>query len=188
MGHVYNDLGRGDEALKAYRQALALDPDDAGIHLGLGNVHRDNNSWDEAIATYQKATQLDPGDATAYANLGDVFNTVGRTKDALAAYSRAVELDPADALSRGSLAGLYRRLGRLEEYEEQINIARELSAEENEYNRACLEAIAGNVEPAISLLRVAMEKHQVQREWVRRDPDLESIRDDPRFKELIGGG
>jgi hypothetical protein len=49
-----------------------------------------------------------------------------------------------------------------------------------------LEAIAGDADRAISLLRVAIEKHQVQRDWVRRDPDLESIRQDERFLELLG--
>jgi hypothetical protein len=95
-------------------------------------------------------------------------------------------MDPDDALSRGSLAGLYRKLGRLDEYETQITIARELIAQETEYNRACLEAIAGNKDQALILLSVALEKHQVQLEWVRRDPDLESLHQDPEFKQLIG--
>ena len=38
----------------------------------------------------------------------------------------------------------------------------------------------------LELLALAIEKHQVQLEWVRRDPDLEAIRDDSRFQELVG--
>ena len=144
-------------------------------------------AWKEAVAAYQKATQLNPECATAYANLGDVYNANGHTDRALESYTRAVELDPNDALSRGSLAGLYRKLGRIDVYEEQIHIARELIADETEYNRACLEAIAGNPDEAFSLLGIAIEKRQVQLAWVRRDPDLEALRDDPRFKKLAGG-
>jgi tetratricopeptide (TPR) repeat protein len=138
------------------------------------------------VAAYQKATQLDPDNATAYANLADVYNANGRTEKALTAYLRAIELNPKDALSRGSLAGLYRRLGRKREYNQQMKVARKLIAEESEYNQACLEAIDGDADRALAFLRIALEKHQVQREWVRRDPDLVGIRDDPRFQEMVG--
>jgi hypothetical protein len=38
----------------------------------------------------------------------------------------------------------------------------------------------------MSLLRIALDKHQVQLEWVRRDPDLETLRRHPAFNELVG--
>ena len=59
-------------------------------------------------------------------------------------------------------------------------------ANETEYNQACLESIAGNIDRAIFLLSLAIDKHQVQLEWVRRDPDLDAIREDPRYIELVG--
>jgi tetratricopeptide (TPR) repeat protein len=138
------------------------------------------------MISYRKAADLAPDEANIYANLGDVYNASGQPKSALEAYQKAVDLDPEDALSRGSLAGLYRKLGLVDEYEKQIGIARELIAQETEYNRACLEAIAGNKEQALSLLSVALEKRQVQLEWVRRDPDLESLHQELRFKQLLG--
>ena len=58
-------------------------------------------------------------------------------------------------------------------------------AGENEYNRACLEAIAGEAERAVELLRVALQKRQVQPGWVRQDPDFDFVRDHPRFQELL---
>jgi tetratricopeptide (TPR) repeat protein len=154
--------------------------------VGLGNAYREGGSGQEAITAYQTATQLDPQNATAYANLGDVYNANGYTEEALTAYKQAVDLNPKDSLSRGSLAGVYRRLGNNQEYEKHMRVARELIADESEYNQACLEAIAGNIERALNLLKIALDKHQVQLEWVRRDPDLDAIRDDPRFKELVG--
>jgi hypothetical protein len=56
---------------------------------------------------------------------------------------------------------------------------------ENEYNRACLEALCGNIEQSIELLRIALKNKQTYVDWVLRDPDLDSIRRDPRFKQLI---
>jgi hypothetical protein len=87
---------------------------------------------------------------------------------------------------RGSLVGILRKLGREAEAQAQIEIARSLMAKENEYNRACFESICGNVEQALALLKVALEKKQTSLEWARRDPDFDSIREEPGFKALVG--
>jgi hypothetical protein len=42
------------------------------------------------------------------------------------------------------------------------------------------------VDAAIEHLRRAVQLGNFDREWAKRDPDLEWIRDDPRFKELVG--
>ncbi len=60
-------------------------------------------------------------------------------------------------------------------------------AGQNEYNRACLEAIAGDAERAVKLLKAALEKRQVDLAWVRRDPDFDFIRNHPGFQALLGG-
>ena len=57
---------------------------------------------------------------------------------------------------------------------------------DDHYNRACLEAIAGNKEAALEHLRQALEENPAMREWARRDPDMEWIREEPEFKKLVG--
>ena len=54
------------------------------------------------------------------------------------------------------------------------------------YNRACLESFDGNVDEALALLKVAMEKKQTLLAWARRDPDFDFICEDVRFKALVG--
>jgi hypothetical protein len=57
--------------------------------------------------------------------------------------------------------------------------------DDNKYNRACLEAISGNVEEALALLRAALDLGLVERKWAAHDPDFYFIRDDPRFQALF---
>jgi mannose-6-phosphate isomerase-like protein (cupin superfamily) len=53
------------------------------------------------------------------------------------------------------------------------------------YNLACCEALAGRRENAIGHLRVALERRPSLRDLAREDTDLDPLRDEPAFRELI---
>jgi mannose-6-phosphate isomerase-like protein (cupin superfamily) len=53
------------------------------------------------------------------------------------------------------------------------------------YNLACCEAMAGRKEDAIDHLRQAIEKRPNLRELARRDTDLDPLREEPAFEELV---
>ena len=56
------------------------------------------------------------------------------------------------------------------------------------YNAACLEALSGNADEAIGYLARAREMAPAEElaPYLREDSDLDNIRDDPRFHELLG--
>jgi tetratricopeptide (TPR) repeat protein len=54
------------------------------------------------------------------------------------------------------------------------------------YNLACCESLAGRKADAIEHLRVAVERSDQWRALAAEDSDLDPIRDDRAFKELIG--
>ena len=54
------------------------------------------------------------------------------------------------------------------------------------YNLACAESLAGRTDDAIGHLRRALEADDSLRELARTDSDLDPVRDDPRFAELVG--
>jgi mannose-6-phosphate isomerase-like protein (cupin superfamily) len=53
------------------------------------------------------------------------------------------------------------------------------------YNLACCEALAGRKDDAIGHLRVAIEKRPGLRDTAKEDTDLDPLRDEPAFKELV---
>jgi quercetin dioxygenase-like cupin family protein len=76
-------------------------------------------------------------------------------------------------------------------YEEAADRARALVAAHPEYpmlayNLACVESLAGRKDDAIEHLRQAAEKSERLREFAAGDSDLDPLRDDPRFEELVG--
>ena len=54
------------------------------------------------------------------------------------------------------------------------------------YNRACLEAVVGNVDEALRCLAQALAETPGLRLWARRDPDFHELRNDPRFWQVVG--
>jgi tetratricopeptide (TPR) repeat protein len=55
------------------------------------------------------------------------------------------------------------------------------------YNTACLESLAGRPQRALEHLRRAIEGSERFREFARGDSDFDPIREEPAFKELVGG-
>lgn len=186
LGIVYWRLGRYDDAIAEYERAIELNPKYAYPHNGLGSVYYELGRYDEAMAEYQRAVKLNPTEGGFYYNLGNVYLELDRYEEAIQAYLKAVELEPDYLSAHLALGRTYRQLDRYEELARHSQQVRELLAPDDHYNWACLEAICGNTEKALEHLKLALEKEPSKREWAKRDPDLEWIRGDERFWEVVG--
>ena len=77
-------LGRLDEALHAYRGALALDykTNEARIHNNIGNVLAYQRKWREALLSYHEAEEADPDFPETHYNLAHVLLSYKRLEEA----------------------------------------------------------------------------------------------------------
>ena len=88
------------KCLDAYTKALALKPDDAGVHNNYALALAKAKKFPEAQAELENAAKLDPPQAGKYYyNLGAVLVNTGQTDAAVEAFKKTLELDPnyADA-------------------------------------------------------------------------------------------
>jgi len=86
-------LGRLDEAVAAFHEALRRRPDHVAC-VNLGVLLQQRGDVAGAFAAYTQAVALQPGCAEAHNNLGILLQGAGRHDDAMAAYGRAVALRP----------------------------------------------------------------------------------------------
>jgi len=93
-----------DEAEASYRKALALNPNYAEGHTGLGNTLKEAGRLKEAIASHRQALILSPEYAEAHSNLGNALHQQGNLEEAAASYRRAIALNP-------DLSGAHSNLG-----------------------------------------------------------------------------
>jgi tetratricopeptide (TPR) repeat protein len=104
-----------EEALEAYREALAIEPDLPEAHDGMGNVLYDMGQYRPAVESFARAVQAKPGFPEAYKNMGDALFKLKRYEDALAAYRRAGALHPGDEDIHFNLGVTLSMLARYEE-------------------------------------------------------------------------
>jgi Flp pilus assembly protein TadD len=104
-------------AIKAGEKAVALDPDLADAHLGLGNSLIFELKWKEAESHFKKAVELEPLNPTAHEWYADILYIMGRSLDALPEMRRAVELDPTSPVINIDLGYNALVAGKLDEAE-----------------------------------------------------------------------
>jgi DNA-binding helix-hairpin-helix protein with protein kinase domain/Flp pilus assembly protein TadD len=110
------------EAIDAYQQAIALNPDLAEAHHELAFAFFKLGKFKESIASSQRAIKLKPGDADTYRNLGLAYSALRQWKEAIAAFGQAIKIAPDDATTHYQLGLAYRN-------SEQVDAAIEAFAE-----------------------------------------------------------
>jgi tetratricopeptide (TPR) repeat protein len=81
LGNLHFTQSQFAAAEVAYRQALALQPNQVTIHNNLGYTLQQQGHFDEAIACYQKALELQPNCIEAEANLGNALHKQGKLSE-----------------------------------------------------------------------------------------------------------
>jgi len=192
LGNTYLAMDRFEDAKDAYLEAVRLDKKDALPWHGLANAYRYLGKFSKSIMAYKRAVELSKKEAgaklitlAALNGLASLLWINGDQEGAINANNDAVKLDPLFCSAHISLAAIYRKIDQQNNFEGEIHKIKKLISNEREYNKACFEAIIGNVDEALKHLGIAINNGDEHMEWICRDPDLEFIRAIPQFKALI---
>jgi adenylate cyclase len=100
-----------------------------------------------------------------------------------------MDLNPDDSRAATMRAVALSRLGRVDEGLDWADRALAMDPGDAgvRYNAACLFSVAGRTDRAIECLEEAVEVGFGNPDWLARDPDLDNLRDDPRFQALMSG-
>ncbi len=115
LGMVFDAHNYMPEALRCYRRALQLAPDDFrwNYHLAI-TLDRQAGDIDEVVRLFEKAAEAEPRYPPLHYLVGAALQRHGRYPEARRAFERALELDPELAVARRQLGRILLALGETE--------------------------------------------------------------------------
>jgi tetratricopeptide (TPR) repeat protein len=168
---------RFDDAEESYREAIRLDPGQAGALHDHGWLLIARGKLDEGIAEIRRAQELDPLSPRANTHVAWAYIYSRRYEDAEREARRALTLEPG---FREAFACLH-----------QIELLRGSKQADSgidprhPYRNAARLALQGDRSGAIAWLTKAKENRDTQFVLAAADPKLVALHDDPRFVELL---
>jgi tetratricopeptide (TPR) repeat protein len=112
-GIALHDKGDFDAAIEKYRQALALDPENAVILYEMGSSQFRKRDLKAAQVTAEKVLTLRGAPRDAWVLAGNVYDDLGDPARAVASYQAGIERYPEFFLLYFNLGATYRRLRKL---------------------------------------------------------------------------
>ncbi|MFH0728500.1 MAG: tetratricopeptide repeat protein [Pseudomonadota bacterium] len=93
MGDCHAAMGRPEEAISAYKQAVKQNPNDAAALSALGLLYEDKGENPEITSLFcEKSVEISPLEGIYRHRLGELYLKQGRLEDALKAFQSAAEL------------------------------------------------------------------------------------------------
>jgi tetratricopeptide (TPR) repeat protein len=196
-GIAYHNNGDYDLAIQDYNNAIRLNPADAETYLNRGNAHEAQRDFDLAIADYNTVLKLDRRDSSALNNLGLIYSYQGDYKVALSYFRKAVKIDGGSIATLYNIAVMSVKIWGLTKSAKAIKKANSIiqkaakSKDDGErgaalYAWAGLTAMQGGHDDALDRLEKAIPLEPDAKQWARKEVAWEDLRDNPRFKALVG--
>ncbi len=116
-----------DEALKAYDEALAVDPCHIQSLFNKAVVLQMLGRVPEALICYDRALEVNPNDSETWGNRGIALRSLGRTEEAIESYYKGLGINPGDSALWSNLGIALRSVGRVKEAIECYDKALEIN-------------------------------------------------------------
>jgi len=192
-----SEKGEIERANAAIGISLQLDPDSWEVRKEAARVCMAQRRVGDATAHYEKAVALMESDYHAWAQLATCYQATGDERGVkraaemmLSQSEKVLEQDPSNGAALGIGAGGLAILGQADRAKEWIERALLIDPDNlnMRYNFACvLATYLKQHDEAVALLATALPKAgPVMVNIMAIDPDMDSLREDPRFQEMLG--
>ena len=129
IGRALFLMGRHEEALTAYRDALARKRGDTDALGGLADTLVALERWTDAVAAYGEYLRINPSVTTARFNMGLALVHLDRDAEARDAFATVVQQEPTNVAARVNLAYALANTGRLGDSVKEFRRAAELETD-----------------------------------------------------------
>lgn len=186
--------GRFGESLEEYARAMSLDPLSMSIRTDRALSFYYARDYDRAVNYLNEARQVDPDYSLTYTFLDWVYREKGMYAEAADAMEKVYALQQKKG-ERGEAT-----MKRFERYADQLRNGAaahgdrgywrvmadsEVTMGAGPYYVAVAHAKLGENDEAFKYLEMAFRDHYTGFVWLKVDPAIENLRQDPRFNNLL---
>lgn len=182
--NILDNAGRTQEAIKTMSDYMANTPDEPAGYYQRGWFKDHSGDIEGALEDYTMAITLQPNVAYAYLNRGVLYRLKGENAKAESDFKQVVRLDSIPEEAECSFYAYY-YLGQKDKAIEILNTILDKDKKGNCYDAACLYSVMGEKEKALSYLRQSLENGYRRFAHIKRDRDLNNIRNTEEFKVLL---
>lgn len=182
--NILDNAGRTQEAIKTMSDYIANTPDEPAGYYQRGWFKDHSGDIEGALEDYTMAITLQPNVAYAYLNRGVLYRLKGENAKAESDFKKVVRLDSIPEDAECSFYAYY-YLGQKDKAIEVLNTILDKDKKGNCYDAACLYSVMGEKEKALSYLRQSLENGYRRFAHIKRDRDLNNIRNTEEFKVLL---
>lgn len=182
--NILDNAGRTQEAIKTMSDYIANTPDEPAGYYQRGWFKDHFGDIEGALEDYTMAITLQPNEAYAYLNRGVLYRLKGENAKAESDFKQVVRLDSIPEEAECSFYAYY-YLGQKDKAIEILNTILDKDKKGNCYDAACLYSVMGEKEKALSYLRQSLENGYRRFAHIKRDRDLNNIRNTEEFKVLM---
>jgi len=183
---LLGELGRFDEAALMIKRAHELDPLSSVISVNLSMGYQVQNDQNASIENSLKIIELDPTFSSGYVVLGLSYLKQARNAEAIANLEKAVELSHRSGVALMALGYGYGVTGKRAE---AIAVVKELEEKyaRKESNGRYVGAVYAGLGDKDKAFEWLEKDFQTQEDltFIRLEIQFESLRDDPRYKDLL---
>lgn len=154
----YMQGGRQEDAIKAFKQALAFDPQNNTALTYIGNINLSLGNNAEAIKAFKQLAQSQPSSVDAQMSLGNAYLQDKQYSESEKVYQKAAKLAPTNPLPVYTLGMQYMNTNRLSEASDMFNEAQRLAPADGNvyYALGALDNKQGNYADAAKNLETAI--------------------------------
>lgn len=178
-------LGKSDEAVAEIKKALQLDPFSRMDNTVSGCIYFYARRYDEALRQFDKAIQLNPDFFVTYYHLAWLYAQLGNYPSAITELSKGRLLAGDDRAASAASQETTLRKAFVAQGPRGFWQQIQRDGEMGEFGSPQVYARLGDKEKALAMLERDYEERETLGTLMNVDPAFDSLRADPRFRDLV---
>ncbi|MGB9498840.1 MAG: tetratricopeptide repeat protein [Dissulfuribacterales bacterium] len=175
------------QAVFHFKKAININPKEQTANKYLNHLALVQKKIAPYATKISKQIDSSPDNPMLYIKLADLYKSAGIFDKAIPLYKKAVSIKPEFTAAIYNLAIIYASTGEFDLATE--NFKKIISYQPNNaaayYNIACIYALQNQKNQTINWLQQALDHGYDNWDKLRTDPDLDNIKDEPYFRNLL---